>query len=99
MHECQNCHRDFDKRIMGFSCPYCGYVNDLRRGTTYVTSTDPSMPIMNERETLEEYLRRLGDVRNAIGTPRFTTDAVHRRRQRRLQAKLQRKNAGGGRAA
>ena len=32
MHECEACHRDFDRNITASSCPYCGYVNDMHRG-------------------------------------------------------------------
>jgi len=98
MHECQNCHRDFDKHIMGFSCPYCGYINDLRRDTTYIESTDETIPLWRENDIWEEYLSGVLAVR-CDEAVRITTDAAHRRMEQRHQAAMRKISAASERAA
>jgi predicted RNA-binding Zn-ribbon protein involved in translation (DUF1610 family) len=99
MHECQNCHRDFKKKTMGFSCPYCGYINDLRRGRTYMASTDETIPLWKENDRWEEYLGRVLTVRRNGGPPRVATDAAYRRMEQRHQAAMRKINTAGERAA
>lgn len=98
MHECQACHRDFSEK-MGFSCPYCGYVNDLNPGTTYVTATDPNMTTWSPNDDWGEFVRGLEDARGDGSDIDLATDEDHRLLEEYDRSALRKKNVGGGIAA